>query len=1170
MKDVKALLKEARDAIKNKDYETSLKVSKSILKEDKTNYMALIFLGLSLQEVGPEDQAPKAFKKAIELNSTNPLAYNGLISYYEKIDNEDAKKELVKLYTEILELEIEQKKVIEFCEKLASIGQNNSDIYDIAKTVYNAKDKVEDKATINRVVVNLLSSKVTDLPSEILQIYEECLYCLVSNDNTVTSTQYSAYLSVLYKQNRYKDLLEHAQVMHKLFENDNMPLVWICKISNQSYLENKEFAQNCAELTKISCEELLKNDPNDAIGLFTHGIMLVEDQKLLEAKEVLTKVTRMRPGLLHAWIMLTTLLVRLGLYEEAIHASEASEKLLKSIKYSNKKLKEILDCSLIQLYSISSDKEDWQKAIELYNKITNESTKNEYSKYAILAYIHLGKFAEAKSQIQTLTDDSLIQFLKAKMYIQEKRYNDALSLLEKNTPEDSDWWNEIGQIYWKMGEHKNSLVPFLKAAKCDPNNYLTFFYLGNYYQKANDTEKARRCYEKAFKISPNSLDVVTELSSVYRQLKKFDTAQSLLKSLTTGPITKKNCWAYLQLGLSYLEQEDYENAIDRLRYVVRIDGDNVHYWEALADAYFARGSYTSALKCYQRSLEITPKALYPSLQIANIKKILGQYPEAIEDFEELLLDNGLYIPALKGLAETYIRQATECYKTQRFGTSRDHIQSAVNNLTLAMKQDGTYSCLWKLLGDSCTFVTKLSEKYCCLFMANFLLEGGDQDENQLCEKEQLFVSATRFYCKAINLTETNILIWHDLATCYMTHALNTTESEKKKLLLSYAMSACQHCTSINPMNWQHWNLMGNIAMHQEPPNLSLAQHAFIKALIADHNYAVAWANLGTLYFIMDDIKLANKAFAQGQRSDPSHVQSWIGQALIAESLGHEEAMDLFRHCTQIAHHQQSSIGYGHWVCQTLLDSDPHEVIYAIHNMHAIPVACDALTYYTENNPQDSCAWNMLGILKERMQLKQGTLDAFKKAYQLSSQQTRDKARVNYGRMLYKVEDYARAISMFREVEEANFKSGVGLALAYFKDKQYEESYNAYEQALHWLTEEQRNQSELLVALASMAYMFQDANAAKTLLFQSMAKKYKRKTNRGEWSEENMKKTVEAVVEGKMGYMLAAKTFSVPQNTVERKVKEARENSALSSSKSIKVSLALSNLCFHRRRRERAL
>lgn len=57
----------------------------------------------------------------------------------------------------------------------------------------------------------------------------------------------------------------------------------------------------------------------------------------------------------------------------------------------------------------------------------------------------------------------------------------------------------------------------------------------------------------------------------------------------------------------------------------------------------------------------------------------------------------------------------------------------------------------------------------------------------------------------------------------------------------------------------------------------------------------------------------------------------------------------------------------------------------------------------------------------------------------------------------------------------------------------------------------------------------------------MVYNYKRKSDRGKWSEEAMKKAIEVVLKGEMGYMLAAKSFSVPQTTLERKVKKAREN-----------------------------
>lgn len=67
--------------------------------------MGLVFLGVSLQEVGPKDQALLAFKKAIRLDSTKILAWNGLLSYYEKCEKPQETAELVDIYLTLIKLE---------------------------------------------------------------------------------------------------------------------------------------------------------------------------------------------------------------------------------------------------------------------------------------------------------------------------------------------------------------------------------------------------------------------------------------------------------------------------------------------------------------------------------------------------------------------------------------------------------------------------------------------------------------------------------------------------------------------------------------------------------------------------------------------------------------------------------------------------------------------------------------------------------------------------------------------------------------------------------------------------------------------------------------------------------------------------------------------------------
>lgn len=49
----------------------------------------------------------------------------------------------------------------------------------------------------------------------------------------------------------------------------------------------------------------------------------------------------------------------------------------------------------------------------------------------------------------------------------------------------------------------------------------------------------------------------------------------------------------------------------------------------------------------------------------------------------------------------------------------------------------------------------------------------------------------------------------------------------------------------------------------------------------------------------------------------------------------------------------------------------------------------------------------------------------------------------------------------------------------------------------------------------------------------MPRNYKRKTDRQSWSEESMRKAIEAVRNNKMGWLLASKTFGVPQATLRR-------------------------------------
>lgn len=105
--DIKVLLKEARETFKQNEYLETMKKCKKILKKDKNNYMALILLARAMQEIEEfKSQVALVLQKAVEIQPNNPLAWQGLVAYYEKVSqNNDNWGKLALAYCKLLQLD---------------------------------------------------------------------------------------------------------------------------------------------------------------------------------------------------------------------------------------------------------------------------------------------------------------------------------------------------------------------------------------------------------------------------------------------------------------------------------------------------------------------------------------------------------------------------------------------------------------------------------------------------------------------------------------------------------------------------------------------------------------------------------------------------------------------------------------------------------------------------------------------------------------------------------------------------------------------------------------------------------------------------------------------------------------------------------------------------------
>lgn len=251
--------------------------------------------------------------------------------------------------------------------------------------------------------------------------------------------------------------------------------------------------------------------------------------------------------------------------------------------------------------------------------------------------------------------------------------------------------------------------------------------------------------------------------------------------------------------------------------------------------------------------------------------------------------------------------------------------------------------------------------------------------------EQLFELAARCFCRAIKISNDDVLLWYELALSYYMRASKYGKNDSAKKYLELALKTAKHTVKLMPNRWMNWNLMGVICSTAEIHQLALAQHCFIKALQLNKKSAVPWTNLGVLYLQQGELKLANKVFGRAQQAETNFVNGWNGQAFIAEIMGEtDEAMDLFKHCTSLQYTPESAIGFAHFVC--ILLSDPKAMMqpryrYIIERMHAVPSALDAIEWFCKSEADDKTLESLcfMGYLYHQMRLWPNAIRAFRRA-----------------------------------------------------------------------------------------------------------------------------------------------------------------------------------------------
>jgi tetratricopeptide (TPR) repeat protein len=237
---------------------------------------------------------------------------------------------------------------------------------------------------------------------------------------------------------------------------------------------------------------------------------------------------------------------------------------------------------------------------------------------------------------------SEIQLLKAELFITEKRYDEALKILnylEQIHTEKSDVLYLVGQIFFNKGdlisadenfkkavelctedksellyrissiyfveEELNTAIRYLlEAYKFDPKHFATLFDLGYSYEKINEIDKSYYYYNKLLDLYPFTQNVWYNLGIVLTKQGKFDDAiEAYDYCLAIDPEYNS---AYHNKANTLASIERYKEAAAVFQELVLLEAENPRVYCSLGECYEKIEKYEQALEMYNKTISIDP------------------------------------------------------------------------------------------------------------------------------------------------------------------------------------------------------------------------------------------------------------------------------------------------------------------------------------------------------------------------------------------------------------------------------------------------------------------------------------------------------------------------------------------------------------------------------------
>ncbi|MFH1823808.1 MAG: tetratricopeptide repeat protein [Candidatus Firestonebacteria bacterium] len=210
------------------------------------------------------------------------------------------------------------------------------------------------------------------------------------------------------------------------------------------------------------------------------------------------------------------------------------------------------------------------------------------------------------------------------------------------SPIDTYFYN-LGQLYRQANLPDDAVQVYERALAINPYISKAHYILGNAYLDKNELDKAIESYEKGLLIEPNSYEIYTNLGVVYDKKGSYDESIiSFNKALSINPSVPETHYG---LATVYFRQKDYKNSIKEYEVALKLNPKFIEAWNSLGVVMSSTGNLDGVINCYKNITLLKPLDVeaWNNLGIAYGTK--GDFKTAIKSWEKALEINPNYTNA---------------------------------------------------------------------------------------------------------------------------------------------------------------------------------------------------------------------------------------------------------------------------------------------------------------------------------------------------------------------------------------------------------------------------------------------------------------------------------------------------------------------------------------------